>query len=267
MSWEQDIKAFSGNRETRSGGVIVLASGPSASYFPIDRFDLPVIAMNGSILKCAESEVVPEFYICDDDSFIRDRSAMAIEGAERAANLAMTRSCYSILNELHPGCLLRKNLYVLDRVNRKGDRAVISDRRYAWSIRNDEDVFSGFSIFSKKANRIGFSKNLEKGYFGSRTIPFAALQLACHLGFNKAFLVGVDLNPEAGRFYETGTRALPSTLHEDFEKYILPSFTLMSEKIVKKGEFEVFNLSLKSRLPDKIIKKITVDQMAEISRK
>jgi len=264
-AWEEGIHDFAENFHSQSGGVIVLASGPSAGDFPLEEFtELPGLAMNGSIVKCSSAGISPYFYLCDDDSFVEERALLAKDGVERAQNVAMTASCFQILETLYPGILSGKNLYLLKRVNRVNGKPAMSDRRFAWSIRRDPDLFSGFSLLSKKPNRIGFSRNLSKGYFGSRTIPFAALQLACHLGFNKAFLVGVDLTPAAGRFYEQGANALPTTIAEDFHKYILPSFTLMSNRVIRKGEFEVFNLSENSRLPASVITKITADDMVKL---
>ena len=260
--WTDCVRDFARNYKSQSGGVIILASGPSAGDFPLKKFSsLPVMAMNGSIMKCTSENIHPYFYLCDDNRFVTERSGLAKEGVERAQNIAMTMSCFEILNSIFPGILSGKNLYVLNRVNRVDGKPVISDRRFAWSIRKDHDLLSGFSLFSKKMNRVGFSRNLSKGYFGSRTIPFAGLQLACHLGFEKVFMVGVDLNPAAGRFYEAGQTAMPSTLDVDFSKYILPSFALMSKRAISKGGFEVFNLSANSRLPDSIVKKISVDDM------
>lgn len=256
VSWKMNVRDFSENRGSQSGGIIVLASGPSAGDFPLKEFsDLPVVAMNGSIVKCVSENVQPLFYLCDDDSFIEKRAELAKEGVQSSQNVAMTMSCYEILDRIYPGLLSGKQLFVLNRVNRSQGKPVQSDRRYAWSIRNDDELVSGFSLFSKRKNRIGFSRNLAKGYFGSRTIPYAGLQLACHLGFDKVFLVGVDLNPSAGRFYESGLGALASTLDKDFPKYILPSFALMAERIMN-PRFLVFNLSADSRLPDSVVKKI-----------
>ena len=264
-AWDEGTRDFSDNFHSQSGDVIVLASGPSAGDFPLEKFaELPVLAMNGSIVKCAAAGISPYFYLCDDDSFVEERALLAKDGVERAQNVAMTASCFQILETIFPGILSGKNLYVLKRVNRVNGKPAMSDRRFAWSIRRDPDLFSGFSLFSKKPNRIGFSRNLSKGYFGSRTIPFAGLQLVAHLGFERVFLVGVDLNPSAGRFYESGRKALPSTLDEDYPKYILPSFEMMANQVMAEGRFEVYNLSTNSRLPDSLIRKISITDMEKL---
>lgn len=239
--------------------MFILASGPSAAKFPLHEFpSVPVIAMNGSILKCEAESVQPSFYICDDPRFIKARASLAEKGITQANATAMTADCYDRMLKLAPDCLSNKNLFLMSRVNRHNRRAIISDKRFAWSIRNDPYLHSYFSLLHAKPNRVGFSTNMAKGYFGSRTIPVAALQLAYHLGFSKAFLLGVDLNPSCGRFYEQGDEALPSTLDKDFDDYILPSFRLMAEKIVSPGRFEVFNMSDDSRLPSSVVPRLSL---------
>lgn len=257
-----DINSFESNFRTQSGPVFILASGPSAADFPLQDFpDIPVMAMNGSILKCEAELVRPSFYLCDDPSFIESRPLLAEKGITQSQAVAMTADCYDSMLATTPVSMNDQNLYLLSRVNRRKRRAIISDKRFAWSIRNDPHLHSYFSVLRSKPNRVGFSTNLAKGYFGSRTIPLAALQLACHLGFNQAFLLGVDLNPAAGRFYEQGDEALPSTLDKDFDDYILPSFRLMAEKIVSPGQFEVFNMSNNSRLPPSVVPRISVSEL------
>jgi Kdo-III transferase WaaZ len=118
----------------------------------------------------------------------------------------------------------------------------------------------GFSWFRQKPNRIGFSRNLEKGYFSSRTIPYAGIQLAYHLGFNRVFVVGMDLNSSLGRFYEQGCEAVRSRLDGDYEHYILPCFELMAERVIN-PDFRVFNLSPNSRLPASVVPKLDLDQL------
>jgi KDO transferase-3 len=70
----------------------------------------------------------------------------------------------------------------------------------------------------------------------------------------------MDLNENAGRFYEDKENGLPTALDEQFDKLILPSFLFVSKKIIH-DDFRVFNLSLNSRLPGTIIPKITLDQL------
>lgn len=254
---------FGQSRGRYQGSVFLLASGPSAAEFPLSRYaDWPIIAMNGSIVRCHDEQITPFFYICDDPSFVRDRPELACLGARSATHLAMSLNCFQALHRHDPTVLSgRSAVLLLERANRRHGMAVLSDRSYAWSIRKDPDLICGFSLLRRKANRIGFSRDMSKGYFGGRTIPFAASQLACHLGFGQAFIVGMDLNKSVGRFYETGAAALPSSLDEDFEDYILPSFRVVAEKISPHYPFKLFNLSQGSRLPGSVVPKVELAQL------
>lgn len=241
------------------GDAVALASGPSAADFPLEETEtLPLIAMNGSVGMADAKGIRPLAYLCDDPSFIIGRPKLAQRGAALAEYLVMSRPSLTALERSAPGILSDRKIVVIERVNRTQNGPILPDRRYAWSIRNDAELVTRFSLFSRRKNRIGFSCNLMKGYFVSRTIPFAALQLGYYLGFERMFLVGVDLNSAGGRFYETGAQALPTSLDEDFDDYILPSFKLMSEGVVKPGKFEVYNLSSASRLPHQVVPKISL---------
>jgi len=116
------------------------------------------------------------------------------------------------------------------------------------------------AIWGSRSRSLGFSKDLSQGFFDARTVAYAALQLACHLGFNQVFLVGVDLDQSVGRFYEAPGQAVSRChLDEAFERRILPSLTLMADRVVDE-HFAVYNLSATSKIPGAIIPKVTLDQ-------
>jgi KDO transferase-3 len=239
-----------------------LASGASAADFPVSRYArFPFIAMNGSILRLVDENVPPLFYLCNDAGFVDARPKIAALGCAFAQNIAMSLECFQIVHAYDAKILTGKKLYLLERVNRYYDRKRISDRRFAWSIRKDPELIVGFSLFHQKSNRIGFSRNLARGYFCGRTIAYPAAQLAYTLGFRTIFMVGMDLKASAGRFYEQRQNAIPTRLDEDFERFILPSFRFMAEKIVTRENFRGFNLSPISRLPDSVMPKISLETL------
>ncbi len=250
-------------RNQYAGAVFLLASGASAATFPFERYRAyPFIAMNGSIVRCVEEGISPLFYLCDDTSFVEGRSDLAILGAKQAQNIAMS---YEVMRDIHArdaDALSAARIYLLERVNRYYDRPPLSDRQFAWKNRNDPDLLCDFSLLRKKANRIGFSRNMRRGHYCSRTIAYTAIQLAYHLGFHEVFVIGMDLRRDAGRFYEQGQQtALPTSLDEDYDDYILPSFRLMADKVCASDRFTVYNLSPVSRVPESVIPKITEEQL------
>lgn len=102
------------------------------------------------------------------------------------------------------------------------------------------------------------------GYFDARTVAYLALQVAYHAGFNKVFLVGVDLCPDTGRFYETAqSDKSPCVLDEHMESRILPSFELMAEKVID-ADFSVYNLSSTSKLPSSLIPYKSIEEVRQL---
>lgn len=221
----------------------------------------PMLAMNGSICCFAEAGITPYFYLCDDSSFVRNRLPLLLQATRLAQNLALSPRVVESLLEHEPQALDRRSLYCFERVNRPlQGLEPICDREFARSARKDPDLECGFSWFRQKPNRIGFSRNLDKGYFSSRTIPYAGIQLAYHLGYSQVFVVGMDLDSSKGRFYEQGGAAVPSRLDGDYEDYILPCFEMLAQRVVN-ADFRVYNLSLDSRLPSSVVPKLTADQL------
>ncbi|MDR2926075.1 MAG: hypothetical protein LBU76_09065 [Azoarcus sp.] len=251
-----------------SGSVFLLASGASVNDFPVSRYSkFPFVAMNGSILRLVDENVSPLFYVCDDSRFPHEHPELAVSGCKNSWNIAMTFKSYNEIWLNDPTVLFGKPLYFLDRINRHCIGKNVSDRRFAWSVRNDLEIISSFSLFGKKINRIGFSKNMARGFYNSRTVVYTALQLVYTLGFQKVFIVGMDMNKAVGRFYDNKSgnfpqKILPTTIDVDYDNYILPSFKIFSEKFLKKQDsFKVFNLSKSSRIPDKVIPKISINQL------
>lgn len=259
---EPSLHAFAACKGTCSGPLFIVASGPSARDFPLAHYSqYPMFAVNGSIQLFTASGVAPLFYLCDDSSFAASRQPILRQGLALAQNVALSPRVIRTTQSLSAAELAQARLYAFNRVNRSiDDKQQLSDRRFAWKMRNDQDVSCDFSLFSQKPNRIGFSRNMDKGYFSSRTIPYAGLQLAHHLGFNQVILVGVDLDSSQGRFYEQGAAAVPSRLDGDYEDYIEPCFDLMARRVVN-SRFQVYNLSATSRLPASVVPKITLAQL------
>lgn len=257
-------KPFDACRQSHSGTLIVMASGPSASSFPVERYrHIPMMAMNGSIVRFAEVGIRPLFYLCDDRGFVRMRLPMVCQGVELAQHSALGAGALEVLLQMAPESIEGRSIYLMQRTNRPLEGAVLSDRGYAWSVRRDSDLECCFSLLRQKPNRIGFSRNMAKGYFGGRTIPYAAMQLGYHLGFHNVVLVGFDMGSQSGRFYEQGDAALPSRLDDDYDDYILPSFELVAQRVVNQ-RYRVFTLSANSRLPAKLAPRLTLDQLDEL---
>jgi KDO transferase-3 len=152
------------------------------------------------------------------------------------------------------------DIYLVEAVNRHYGRARIPLKKFRqWAAVDDDLVLPEQP--QKHDCRIGFSRNLDKGFFSSRTVLYGALQIAYHLGYRRLFILGMDLdyrglNP---RFYEASAQMRPSRIERDLEPHILPAFRLVSE-LCQRGELEVYNLSPTSRMPESIIPRLTLEE-------
>lgn len=242
---------FEDCRKVETGAVFIIASGASAKDFPIEQFaHIPMITMNGAISMFSGSGIRPYFYTCTDTGFSTQQPELF--------ELAMRLSQRVALWEDHAQSLPSPagKLYRLSKATPKPSWREFLPRNNTGLIRRAK--------FGRRNKTIGFSKNLKNGFFDARTVAYLALQIAYHLGFTKVFLVGVDLNQNAGRFYEQNmTSNSPCGLDEYFESRILPSLTLMSKEVMGK-DFSVYNLSNSSNIPNALIPRIT---LAEVTAK
>nr|WP_314876121.1 lipopolysaccharide biosynthesis protein [uncultured Pseudomonas sp.] len=246
---------FADTRNIADGSVFIIASGSSARDFPMERFaDIPMITMNGAVALFAKSAIKPFFYICTDTSFPLQQPDLFAQALKRSRRVALWPEQLQALPIRAVG-----DLFAL----KKAQRCSLWERL---SGRDTGLVRKGFAL-DARSRSLGFSKDLSKGFFDARTVAYAALQLAYHAGFTKVFLVGVDLNQAAGRFYETAECGKsPCGLDQHFEGRVLPSLKLMSEKVMG-PRFEVYNLSAASRIPASVIPKIDIQTAESIIRR
>ncbi|MFL7964970.1 lipopolysaccharide biosynthesis protein [Pseudomonas kielensis] len=234
-------------RNTKSGPVFIIASGNSAKHFPIHEFaDIPMITMNGAISMFADTDIKPFFYVCSDNDFPRQQPELFATAMGLSENVALWEDQFEVIETQPSGHTLS-----LKKAPRASFLATLFDREQSFVRKT--------SFLSKRSKDIGFSKNIAAGCFDARTVMYLALQIAYHLGFNKVFLVGFDLNQAAGRFYETaqGKRS-PCGLDQHYHTRILPSLKLMADAVIDE-RFQVYNLSATSRVPTHIIQKVSVD--------
>lgn len=260
------LQRFDRNAKQHRGAVLLVASGPSAADFPLARYrHLPMIAMNGSLLRLQQDNIAPLFYLCDDPRFAKARHAVIVDAIRTAQHVALNRPALSQFLHDAPSAEWHATPWLLERVNRSWRVPRRSDRCFAWQVRHDPALLSQFSLWRNRPNRLGFSTDMAKGYYSARTIPYCALQLACHLGFSHAFLIGLDLNPALGRCYPEGDRPLKSTLDIDYDDFILPSFQFMQTALQRTGNpFRVYNLSAASRLPATVVPQLNLAELDAI---
>lgn len=250
--WQGSVKGFESVRSVAKGPVFIIASGSSAKAFPIERFsDVPMITMNGAISMFVGTAIKPFFYACTDTTFPIEQPGLFAHALQLSRNLALWEDQLESLpfapsGEIH---LLKK----------AGQPSILASL-----FKHEPRLVRSRAVWNKRARSLGFSKDLTEDFFDARTVAYLALQIAYHVGFSKVFLVGMDLNQSAGRFYEDSAGFTSHCgLDQHFERRILPSLELMAEKVL--GErFAVYNLSQVSRIPASVIPKISVDEAAAL---
>ncbi|MDZ3990459.1 lipopolysaccharide biosynthesis protein [Pseudomonas sp. Teo4] len=246
------ITGFEACHNIAQGPVFIIASGASAKDFPLQRFaNVPMITLNGAISMFDGSGINPYFYVCTDTSFQYEQPDLYASALLLSQRLAIWPDEIELIETRTDAAI-----YPL----RKANRSTL----YESAFNPEHELVRSRAFWSSRSRTLGFSKDLSAGFFDARTVAYAALQIAYHLGFTQVFLVGVDLNQNAGRYYETEGRAVsPCGLDDHFESRILPSLKLMADRVI--GErFAVYNLSQTSRIPDSVIPKISVDQAEAI---
>lgn len=239
--------------QSESGDVYIVASGPSAGQFPLAEMrDSNFITVNGAVRAFLQQDIRPLAYVFNDESFIANSTDLVVHALHLAEHVFMPAWLYDKYLKHHRGAASHTaKIYFINKVNRIGEERVRNQKLFAlMNLFNPALVFN-FNPLRKRTNSLGFSKDIRQGYFCARTIAWAAIQLAYFIGFNRVYLVGVDLNADQGRFYDTPDNRLPSRLNDDFETHILPSFRFLNK--VTSDDFQVFNLSRQSRLDASIV--------------
>ncbi len=243
------VHDFSRCRNIESGPVFIIASGPSAKSFPIEKFaHVPMITMNGAISMFKDTDIKPYFYACTDRSFSEQQPDLFKQAMAVSQRVAL-REDHARASRARP----MGRLYPISKAERPSWLESALGKRSALVVNH--------SWLPTRKRPLGFSKDMSEGFFDARTVAYLALQLAYHVGFTQVFLVGVDLDERSGRFYETAESVKsPCGLDQHYFTRILPSFELMSRKVMG-DDFMVYNLSEVSRIPDDVIPRVTLAQV------
>ncbi|MGY2193822.1 lipopolysaccharide biosynthesis protein [Pseudomonas pergaminensis] len=243
---ELDLHAFESCRNTESGAVFIVASGLSAQSFPVEKFaHVPMITMNGAISMFLDTDVKPYFYACTDRSFSEQQPALFKHAMAVSQRVALWED-HARSSQARP----TGRLYPLTKAKRPSWLESVLGKHSALVVNHP--------LLPSRERPLGFSKDMSEGFFDARTVAYLAIQLAFHVGFTQVFLVGVDLDQNAGRFYENrDTTNSPCGLDQHYFTRILPSFELMSAKVMG-NDFMVYNLSDTSKIPDSVVPHVTL---------
>lgn len=243
------VHPFNRCRNIESGAVFIIASGPSAKSFPIEKFaHVPMITMNGAISMFKDTDIKPYFYACTDRSFSQQQPDLFKHAMAVSQRVALWEE-HARSSRVRP----TGKFYPLSKAERPSWLESALGKRSALVVNH--------SWLPTRKRPLGFSKDMSEGFFDARTVAYLTIQLAYHVGFNQVFLVGVDLDERSGRFYETPESITsPCGLDQHYFTRILPSFELMSRKVMG-DDFMVYNLSEVSKIPDSVVPRVTLAQV------
>lgn len=233
-----------------AGPVHLIATGPSIAQ--IDYHQLPIetaIGVNGAIALYERAPVRFDYYCMIDTNFVKSRRDLVERIITQDLILFMTPLVLFYMLKFFRLETFRCKIFLIEDIclptfGPQRDNAALA--AYAGG---DVHQFSPDS-------QLGVSFDITRGYFDSKTVAFTALQVLTWLGYKDIYIHGMDLSNTRTlpRFYERRETMQPSSIEQDFDDYIEPSFRL-AQPLLRAHGVRVVNLSLTSALDSAIFPK------------
>ena len=248
-----------------STDLFLIATGPSLVGINLKPLTNRIIfGVNGAVALQMQSSPAPlkfQYHMVTDPDFFENRLEMVRKMVRSNAHCFFSFQGLSILCQTDPTLLNSGRIYLTEVLNRKFHLPQLEANAFDRWADNNPDLLLHPTIRGQQG-RIGFSKRLDQGVFCGRTITYRAIQAAYWLGFRRVYILGMDLGyvDRQSRFYETDEVGRPSKLEKDYTRYIEPSFEVLYQFVQSQKHFQVFNCSPTSRLPERLMPKITFEQ-------
>lgn len=243
------------------GSCFIVGTGPSVNEIDFSLLKrYPCFGVNGAILKFEEYKFTPDFYTITTYDFFENRPDLVRKAILSGAKCFFPFWGIGKISETMPDVIEESNLYHTDPLNQCYGLPRQGYHSFFKKVSTDMD-FIVSKNHRKLTDKVGFSKNINKGYFHGENIIYTAIQHAYYLGFRRIFIVGMDLNysNNNARFYEKGKDSRPSWSDVSFDRSILPCFKIIRD-LINDNVLEVYNLSPSSKLPNEVIQKITLEE-------
>ena len=252
-------------RKPSTSQCFIIATGPSLAETDVSKLAARTcFGVNGAIALADSCGLEFQYQLVSDGSFVRDRLPLVRRMIASGAECLFSFAALGILCEQEHKLLASPGLYLLPEMNYRYQVPQLNpeDFRY-WAMRQ-----KGISLHPDPAfnsGRVGFSRDINCGVFTAQTVVFEALQVSYYLNFRQVFILGMDLNARPGqtRFYEQNGKAARTRIDRDYTPYILPAFEVARD-IVATEDFDIYNLSRDSRLPDTVIPKISLQEALDM---
>lgn len=258
-----DTHPYSSINDSTAEDLWLLATGPSVKPLDLSRLQgQSILGVNGAIAICQQHQITPQYYTCFDRKFFEERMHLVKEAVLSGAHCFFSFTGISRICEHAPEIIAQGKISLLEASNHYYGHPKISDSELIINSQADPDL-----SISPAQPTIGWSKDIRKGVFDSRTIAYSACQIASHLRAKQVFILGMDLGSstnQAIRAYESGDQACPSSLDQDYNRSILPAFQFLSELNLPT---QFLNVSPDSRLPDTVLQKISFEDALQRAAK
>ena len=232
------------------GEILLSATGPSVNSLNFDLFpSIPAMGVNGAYHL--NNKVNFRLYTIVDMGFFNDRPQM-VKKIITDPSITLFTTVHGIINIVNKfgHDQIRCTLVPIEDISYKIFKPFISVREIRYSLPSPSGL-----LYSPENRDIAFSRDIRQGIVDGATVIYWALQVLAFCGFEKIYIIGLDMNNfNQPRFYETNQDKLPTLLDTFLERTIIPSLKHASE-ILRKNEVKVINLSPQSAIPDSIFKK------------
>ena len=228
--------------------VTVVAAGPSILTYDwesLRKSGRLVVAVSGGATFLRERGIIPDLLVLSDPRFCETGGFHIRDAA--GIPLVLEYRCAAAMHAFFPDTFRNRRVAMIERVNRWYGVPALPQPQLD---RLNDAAGKPFHFYHPQANPniVGWSDQLNCGFFPSGTVVFVALQLLVDLGANDIEIVGMDLGGSNRSSY---ANAQPNRLRQQYASAILPSFQLMADVLAPRP-LRIANLSPTCPLPAEI---------------
>ncbi len=224
----------------RVSEAFIVGSGPSIATQALERLnDKPVILLNGAISLLQTGVVKDALAVVVEDA--RHMYINAHNFALLPKHIPFVLSLDAVHGFLYVAgvnALQGRPLYILNNL----------EKPYGEPRQTLADCCE--QPYAHQGKHVGFSTDLNQGFFICGTVMYAGLQTAVQLGAKALFLVGFDMS-NLPRFYDAASGGAWTGLEAGLARVV--NGVTLAQTVVKGRGGEIFNCSPSSNIPREIL--------------
>lgn len=245
---QHKIDQISGIRSATNIAIIFL-SGPTSLNTPLSVLrEYDTICVNGSANHLIDNGITPFIYLVTDHNYFLRNTRAFFHQAGASQHTVISKELFDVAMQGYSKQLASLNPTIIRRAckSRKGGlKNYLYLKLKYWNC----DQVAYTAPFNRREMIFGYSCNVRRGYFHTRTVAYAAVQLAETLGYKRTYFSGLDMTGSAGRFYEKeGSPCEKTTLDDDLDNILL-GFKCMKGA----SRMRVYNLSNNTMVPYSLV--------------